>query len=138
MYTVNATEVSAISKGIEFAKRHSIRLVVKNTGHDILGRYDAFIIIVLVDCCQFALTCRFRSRSTGYGSLNIWVRHLRQGITFQEAYQPSNGCSKTDWQGSAFVIRGGYTWKDVYGEAADRGVIVVGGGDPVCDNPALP
>ena len=44
MYTVNATEVSAISKGIEFAKRHSIRLVVKNTGHDILGRYDAFII----------------------------------------------------------------------------------------------
>ena len=29
------------------------------------------------------------------------------------------------------MIGGGYTWEDVYGEAASRNVIVVGGGTPV-------
>lgn len=37
-YTVNATEPEDVAKGIVFAKKHNIRLVVRNTGHDILGR----------------------------------------------------------------------------------------------------
>lgn len=37
-YTVNATEPDDVSKGILFAKSKNIRLVVRNTGHDILGR----------------------------------------------------------------------------------------------------
>ena len=38
-YTVNATEPEDVAAAILFAKKHNIRLVIKDTGHDILGRY---------------------------------------------------------------------------------------------------
>lgn len=50
---------------------------------------------------------------------------------FQPTYKPSCQCAKRNWTGSAFTIGGGYTWEDVYPEAAARNVIVVGGGTPV-------
>ncbi|KAI4267103.1 MAG: hypothetical protein L6R38_008405, partial [Xanthoria sp. 2 TBL-2021] len=106
VYTVNAMDASDVSKGIKFAKRHNLRLVIRDTGHDLLRR------------------------STGYGSLQIWIRYLRTGIVFQQTFTPSNRCSKSTWKGSAFRIGGGYTWSDVLDEAAARGVIVVGGGTP--------
>jgi hypothetical protein len=71
-----------------------------------------------------------RPRSTGYGSLQVWIRHLRQGITFQKTYQASDKCTKCSWTGSAFTIAGGYVWAEVYAEATAQNVIVVGGGDP--------
>jgi hypothetical protein len=37
-YTVDATTPADIVKSINFARTHNIRLVVRNTGHDILGR----------------------------------------------------------------------------------------------------
>lgn len=71
-------------------------------------------------------------RSTGFGSLEIWIRHLRKGITFQQTYTPSRGeCLQNAWTGSAFVIGGGYVWGDVYAAANARNLVVVGGGDPV-------
>ncbi|KAF7913028.1 uncharacterized protein EAF01_002049 [Botrytis porri] len=70
--------------------------------------------------------------STGYGSLEVWIRYLRQGIIFQDTYLPSDDCKSSKWEGSAFKIAGGYVWEDVYAEATKRNVIVVGGGDPVC------
>ncbi|KAL8925372.1 MAG: hypothetical protein Q9172_002252 [Xanthocarpia lactea] len=69
-------------------------------------------------------------RSTGYGSLQIWIKYLRTGIAFQETFAPSFSCSKSTWNGSAFEIGGGYAWSDVLGEAANRDVVVVGGGTP--------
>ncbi|KAA8567448.1 hypothetical protein EYC84_010461 [Monilinia fructicola] len=85
-YVVNATKPEDVAMGVDFARKNNIRLVIRNTGHDLLGR------------------------STGYGSLEVWIRYLRQG--------------------SAFRIAGGYVWEDVYAEAMKRNVIVVGGGDP--------
>lgn len=72
-----------------------------------------------------------RVRSTGYGSLQIWMRHLRKGITHQETFKPSSPCARCDWNGAAVTVAGGYVWDDVYEEAFARGLIVVGGGDPV-------
>jgi hypothetical protein len=46
-YTVNATRPEDIAAAILFAKEHNIRLVVKDTGHDILGRYGELRIRVL-------------------------------------------------------------------------------------------
>ncbi|KAL8967265.1 MAG: hypothetical protein Q9197_005521 [Variospora fuerteventurae] len=79
---------------------------------------------------RLKLTCS--RRSTGYGSLQIWIRYLRRAITFQETFESSEkyGCPTTSWKGNAFKIEGGYTWSDVIGEAARRDVIVVGGGTP--------
>ena len=39
VYTVDATKPEDVAKGIQFAKKYNIRLVVRNTGHDLLGRY---------------------------------------------------------------------------------------------------
>jgi hypothetical protein len=37
-YVVNATCADDVKKGVDFARRHNIRLIVKGTGHDYLGR----------------------------------------------------------------------------------------------------
>lgn len=38
VYVVNATEAHHVEEGVKFAKNHNIRLNVKGTGHDYLGR----------------------------------------------------------------------------------------------------
>ncbi|KAI9375901.1 hypothetical protein BJX61DRAFT_531250 [Aspergillus egyptiacus] len=106
VYTVNATEPDDLMAGIAFAQTHNVRLVIRNTGHDLLGK------------------------SSGYGSLQIWMRYLRKGIIYQATFEPSTLCSKSDWHGPAFTVAGGYVWDEVYQEAFARGLIVVGGGDP--------
>ncbi|KAL4866987.1 hypothetical protein BDV12DRAFT_187073 [Aspergillus spectabilis] len=106
VYTINATEPDHLAAGIAFAQRNNLRLVVRNTGHDLLGK------------------------TSGYGSLQIWMRYLRQGIQHQPVYKPSILCARSDWKGAAFTVAGGYVWEDVYQEAFARNLIVVGGGDP--------
>ncbi|KAL8800459.1 MAG: hypothetical protein Q9182_005171 [Xanthomendoza sp. 2 TL-2023] len=53
-YAINVSRPFDISKGVEFAVRHNIRLVIRNTGHDFIGK------------------------STGAGSLGIWTHHLKE------------------------------------------------------------
>jgi len=38
VYTVNATSQAEVVQAVNFARNHGIRLVVRNTGHDISGR----------------------------------------------------------------------------------------------------
>jgi hypothetical protein len=38
VYTINATEPSELAAGIAFAQKNNVRLVVRNTGHDLLGK----------------------------------------------------------------------------------------------------
>jgi hypothetical protein len=38
IYVVNATNPNHVKIGVDFAREHNIRLVVKGTGHDYLGR----------------------------------------------------------------------------------------------------
>jgi FAD/FMN-containing dehydrogenase len=51
-YTVKATQTEHVQAAVRFAAAHNIRLVVKNTGHDFLGR------------------------STGPAALGLWTHHL--------------------------------------------------------------
>lgn len=109
VYAVNATKVEDVVKALKFAKKYHIRVVIKTTGHDLLGRSD------------------------GYGSLEIWLRYLRTGIKFQDTYTPSaeSHCRNSGaWDGAAIRIGGGYTWGDVYPVAKKNSVVVVGGGTP--------
>ncbi|CAG8263694.1 unnamed protein product [Penicillium salamii] len=106
VYSIDATRRQDVATGIKFAKANNIRLVIKNTGHDI------------------------SLRSQGYGSLSIWLRNLRSGLEFHKVFSPSNGSCETNWNGSAISIGGGYVWQDVYDFAAKRGHVVVGGADP--------
>lgn len=52
-YAVNVTEKSDIVAAVNFAKSENIRLVIRNTGHDFLGR------------------------STARGALAVWTHHLK-------------------------------------------------------------
>ncbi|KAL5041764.1 hypothetical protein BDW71DRAFT_201098 [Aspergillus fruticulosus] len=106
VYTINATEPDELAAGISFARANNVRLVIRNTGHDLLGK------------------------SAGYGSLQIWMRYLRKGILFQPTFKPSIPCAECNWTEAAFTVSGGYVWDEVYEEAFARGLIVVGGGDP--------
>lgn len=102
VFTVNATHADHVAAGVVFARRHNIRLVVRDTGHDFLGR------------------------SAGSGSLQVWIRHLRTGIVFHDRLARPG----SSWNGSAVTIGGGYEWADVYGGAAARNLVVVGGVSP--------
>ncbi|KAL1646202.1 Zinc finger E-box-binding homeobox 1 [Didymella pomorum] len=63
-YAVDASGPADVQKAIAFAASKNIRLVIRNTGHDYLGR------------------------STGAGSLGIWTHHLKE-ITHVPAYKGS-------------------------------------------------
>lgn len=56
-----ATETDHVKAGIDFARSHDLRLIIRNTGHDFLGR------------------------STGWGSLIINT-HSFQNTTFIDTY----------------------------------------------------
>ena len=63
-YTINATSTAHIQAAIQFASTHNIRLVIRNSGHDYLGK------------------------STGAHSLAVWTRHLKS-IELVQDYQDS-------------------------------------------------
>ncbi|KAH8654952.1 putative isoamyl alcohol oxidase [Tricladium varicosporioides] len=52
-YAVNVSKASDIITAVKFAERNNIRFVIRNTGHDYLGR------------------------STGAGSLSVWTHYLK-------------------------------------------------------------
>ncbi|KAF4635585.1 hypothetical protein G7Y89_g2518 [Cudoniella acicularis] len=52
-YAINVTSVEDIQAGIKFAECNNVRFVIRNTGHDFLGR------------------------STGAGALSIWTHYLK-------------------------------------------------------------
>ncbi|KAI0197065.1 putative isoamyl alcohol oxidase [Xylaria flabelliformis] len=51
-YTINVSSAADVAAGLDFAHKNNIRLVIKNTGHDYLGK------------------------STGLGSLGLWTHNL--------------------------------------------------------------
>lgn len=66
-YAINVTDAAAAVAGVNFARDHNIRLVVKNTGHDFLGR------------------------SAGQGSLALWTHHLKSYTFFEYKSQNYTG-----------------------------------------------
>lgn len=64
-YVVNVTTVAQIQLAINFARNLNLRFVIKNTGHDFLGR------------------------STGAGALSVWTHHLKE-LEFIETFTTSN------------------------------------------------
>ncbi|KAJ5669803.1 FAD-linked oxidoreductase sor8 [Penicillium macrosclerotiorum] len=53
-YAVNVSGVEDVQKTLQFAREHNIRLVIRNTGHDYLGK------------------------STAPGALALWTHHLKE------------------------------------------------------------
>ncbi|KAI0871046.1 FAD binding domain protein [Hypoxylon argillaceum] len=62
-YTINISSVADITAGLKFAQQNNVRLVIKNTGHDYLGK------------------------STGKGALGLWTHNLKS-IDFLQYSSP--------------------------------------------------
>lgn len=100
-YSVNASSVEHIQKAIRFADKHDLLLVIKNTGHDHLGR------------------------SSGGDGLSIWTHNLK-GMEWHDDFMPTNGPGAARGH-PAVTLQAGEQWIDVYGAAAEQKRIVVGG-----------
>ncbi|KAI4858739.1 FAD-binding domain-containing protein [Hypoxylon rubiginosum] len=64
-FSVNATSTSDFQAAIKFTREHNVRLAIRNTGHDYLGK------------------------STGAHALSIWT-HYMKSMNFIKAYQSTN------------------------------------------------
>ncbi|TPX10049.1 uncharacterized protein E0L32_001246 [Thyridium curvatum] len=104
---VDAATADHVSAAVLFAAQKNLRLSIKATGVDYL------------------------SRSTGFGSLEIWLRNMREGgMVLEIPYQPQQPCilpsGQPLWAGDSITINGSYTWSDVYSFAQSNGQIAVG------------
>ncbi|TKX25952.1 FAD-binding domain-containing protein 8 [Elsinoe australis] len=99
-YVVAAKNAQHVSEGVKFAKKFNLRLSVKNTGHDFLGR------------------------NLGLGSLSIWTYGL-QGIEVLDNWFPT-GAPKVYGAKGAKVVRYGTAiqFGQLY-DAAKKGNVTV-------------
>ncbi|KIL58058.1 hypothetical protein M378DRAFT_87000 [Amanita muscaria Koide BX008] len=98
---VDARTVADVQATVKFAAKHYLRLVVKNTGHDYLGR------------------------SMGRGGFMLWTHNLKN-ISYDGAFVP-NGAPSGSQQYKALTIGAGVQWHDAYAAANDYGRLIVGG-----------
>jgi len=68
---VDARTVEDVQAAVVFAKQHNLRLIVKNTGHDYLGR------------------------SAGRGGFLLWTHHLKN-LSYDEAFVPQGAGSDSN------------------------------------------
>lgn len=101
LYSVLAESVHDIQKTVSFAHERSLRLVIKNTGHDYLGRSSA------PDSLQLST-------------------HKLDDIEFTDNFFPEY-CDKKSGYGPAVTIGAGVQLKELYEATAEEGVTVVAG-----------
>ncbi|KAK7750865.1 hypothetical protein SLS62_007264 [Diatrype stigma] len=76
-YAVNASDASHYAATLAFARRHDIRLVIRNTGHD------------------------YNGKSTGAGALALWTRNLKDRVVFDYPPDRPGSGSGLDFEGGA-------------------------------------
>jgi hypothetical protein len=96
-YAIDVRVPADITFGLRFAQRFGIRLVIRNTGHDYLGK------------------------STGAGALALWTHNLKE-IEYISAYS-----GRHNWRGAAMRLGAGVQGFEAFEAAARNGVVVVGG-----------
>ncbi|KAI6350644.1 hypothetical protein MCOR25_010515 [Pyricularia grisea] len=123
VFAVNVTAVEDISQALSLARERNLRVVVKSTGHDFMQRQGC-----VSQNLTLSIVCNSNPvfRSTGYASLSLWLRHLRNGIAFHDANPELEVCPESGWNGSSLTISGSYSWDDIYPIARNKGVLIVG------------
>jgi FAD/FMN-containing dehydrogenase len=102
-YAVVAEDDADIAAAVDFARKRRLRLVVKGTGHDYLGR------------------------SSAPDSLLVWTHKLRR-VSVRDAFVP-RGCPATQAPAPAVTLEAGTRWLEAYQEVTVRhGRYVQGGG----------
>ncbi|TFK94016.1 FAD-binding domain-containing protein [Polyporus arcularius HHB13444] len=99
---VDARSISDIQAAVRFAVQHNLRLAVKNTGHDFLGRSD------------------------GRGSFMVWTHNLKN-ITVHPSFMPAGSTSMNESFQDAITLGAGVQWHEAYAAANASGLVLVGG-----------
>ncbi|KAI0965734.1 hypothetical protein F4678DRAFT_467282 [Xylaria arbuscula] len=99
-YVVNATTATDVKLGLDFARKHRIRVVVKSSGHDFQGRLQA------------------------PGALSIRIHHM-QSYETHKTFKPT-GCHFTI-NSSAVTVGGGTPVGAIYDELDKINQTIVGG-----------
>ncbi|KAI1262707.1 FAD-binding domain-containing protein [Xylariaceae sp. FL1019] len=99
-YSINISSVKDIQTGIRFAQSRNIRLNLKNTGHDILGK------------------------STGKGALSLWLHNFK-GIQFEAKCNRSSS-----YTGPCARFGAGVILDEAYAAMHARGFALTGGTCP--------
>lgn len=97
-YVMDASTVADVQAAVNFARSQNVRLVIKNTGHDLSGK------------------------SLGAGSLSIWTHHLR-GVQFLANYTAEDG----NYTGPAFKVGAGVQAAEILKVASENKHMVVTG-----------
>jgi hypothetical protein len=125
VYVVNATSAEDVKKGVDFARENNVRLIVKGTGHDYLGRY---ILLAQLQVSSYPFrytTVLIYCRSSAPNSLSIWTHYL-QGVSFHDGFQPQ-GC-KYSIDTAAITAAAGVQMLEIDYEASLRNLTIVSGG----------
>lgn len=101
VYVIDAREESDVKAAIDFARTRNLRLNIKSTGHDFLGR------------------------SVQPNSLSIWTHHLKSVEWFDTSLTPK-GCNKPI-DGTFMRVGSGGQWRDLNAAAKEKNVILVSG-----------
>ncbi|KAL3491214.1 hypothetical protein BJX62DRAFT_251496 [Aspergillus germanicus] len=101
LYSTIATSAADIQKSVRFAKKHNLRLAIKNSGHCFLGR------------------------STAPESLQIQTSGMQE-ISFVDDFTPK-GAPKGGSEGPAVTIAAGVALQELYAALGKRGRIAVAG-----------
>jgi len=101
-YAVVAEDSTDVAAAVNFAREHRLRLVIKGTGHDYLGRSNA------------------------PDSLLVWTHRMRR-VSVDDAFVP-RGCPAKE-ASSAVTVEAGTRWLEAYQEVTVKhGRYVQGGG----------
>ncbi|KAL8819539.1 MAG: hypothetical protein Q9191_007715 [Dirinaria sp. TL-2023a] len=99
-FYIDVQAVSQVEEALKFANKNGIQVVVKNSGHDYLGR------------------------STAPHSLALWMHNLQPPIKLAEKFVPE-GCK--DAVGKVVTFGAGQQWGGIYKFADAKNVTVLGG-----------
>ncbi len=100
-YAVAARNASDIAAAVNFARQRRVRLVVKGTGHDFLGR------------------------SSAPNSLLVWTHNMRK-IVIHDSFRPL-GAPSSVHATPAMTYGAGTRWLEAYQAATKHGLVVQGG-----------
>ncbi|HLL24748.1 MAG TPA: FAD-binding protein, partial [Kofleriaceae bacterium] len=127
-YAVVARDAADVAAGVRFAREHGIRLVIKGTGHDYLGRSSAPNSLLIWTHAMREITVHDAFVADGCKTPAVPAVSVGAGTRWLEAYQAVTGKHQRYVQGGGctsvgaaggFLQGGGFgSWSKKYGIAA--------------------
>ncbi|KAK0634263.1 hypothetical protein B0T17DRAFT_611304 [Bombardia bombarda] len=105
VYAIDAASLTHIQAGLAFARVHNIRIVIRNSGHDYMGK------------------------STGAHSLALWTHNLNS-LQLISSYAGPGTTAGTSYTGPAIKIGAGVHGHDAYAFASTHNLVVISGNCP--------